>query len=146
MNGTKLQLLIPPLNDCDSILHIDLAVTVYIATYEYWAGARIKMIIPDSFNLSMPATATTGAITWDTTLNLLGTKVLGLAADGLIVVLLLTNPDPTINDPPIILSNHRSACPAVYITLRRVSFLNSNLFTPFFPYLTYLASFLSPQA
>jgi len=117
-------------------LHIDLTVTVYISAYEYWTGARIKLTIPDSFNLSMSAataTATAGAITRD-------------AADRLLVVLLLANPDPTINDPLIITSNHRSACSAVYITLHRVSFLSLGPIAPFFPYLTYLASFLSPQA
>jgi len=136
------------MHDRDSILHIDLAITVHIATYEYWARARIKSIIPDSFNSSMPTAtaAAAGAITRDATLNLLGTKALGFATDGLIVVLLLANPDPTINDPPIIISNHRSACSAVDITLRRVSFLNPSLFAPFFPYLTYLANLLGPQA
>ena len=151
MNGNKLRCLIPPLNDCDSILHIDLAVTVYIAAHENWdeANKRVEIdIYSFSRNASIPASiptsipASTGAVESFSESLEAYVSFLGLH----LLVLLPSNPDPTINDPPIIVCSRRSACSAVYITLHRLSFLNPNLFTPFFPYLTYLASLLGPQA
>ncbi|HBO50749.1 MAG TPA: hypothetical protein DD471_02105, partial [Planctomycetes bacterium] len=90
MNGTKLQLLIPPLNDCDSILHIDLAVTVYIAAHENWdeANKRVEIDIY-SFGRSLSIPASTGAVeTFSESLEAY-VSFLGLH----LLVLLLTNPD-----------------------------------------------------